>query len=1131
MVFLFLPINNSYDMARTMKCTLYSIVTGLFALFFSSGWTASAQNECRGQVLDAQGEPVIAASVLIKDAPVSKGVITDVDGRFVQPNAKAGDILVVSSIGYETVEVRWTGGPLTITMGEDSTLLEETVITAYGGKQLRSKLTNSISSVSSETITSGMHTTAGASLAGAVSGLRVSQTTGNPTQAPTIVLRGGTGLDGSGSPLVIVDGAYRSMTDINPGDIESIEVLKDAGATAIYGARAADGVIIVTTKRGQEGTSYISLNTKTSLNFMRFPYEYLESEDYLYWMRLAQYRTSWVSNASLSGTQPYGTGNYYFDGAGNVADGRTDSRAVWGVFNWSPEVDFLLSSPDWGKMTDPVTGDPLVFWRGTKVEDVNIKTPSLSQDYTVSFSGGNSKGGYYGSIGYNNTEGNAVDNRYERLTFAFNGDYKIRPWLSSNSSLNFSHMMWVPIKNGNGEYYYFTRALSVPPTMRIYNAYNEYNPSARNSISDGHVGLYNPARQTDYYRDRFTMSQSFTFTITPWLSAKLFGSWFIEDTSQESFTRDYLIGPDRISNTRVSSNSFSRNLNQTYNAVLNFNKTFAGLHNTSAMLGWEYLDYNSKGFSASGRNAATDEFQDLELTETGDTRSIDSSHSQQRVMSFFGKADYDYDGKYLVSAVFRYDGYSRLARENRWHLFPGVSAGWVLSKEPFMKPFRDVISFAKIRTSYGANGVLTSSIGNYTVQGSYQSYGDYNGSSSTLLYTLPNPSLRWEQSWTYEAGLDISFFENRLNLNASFYNRHTTDKIASITIPSHTGYSSFLSNNGEIQNTGLELDLSARIVKTKDWNVNAKFTASYNVNKIVRLPENGNELNRQGGMQVYVPGSYNPQTGSSEMVWVGGYQEGQTPGDIYGFQALGLYRSWDEIPGFLEDHSTGGTFSSPNKVLYGPEIWKHLSDADRANGLAIEPGDVKWLDVNGDGIIDDYDKVKLGNTVPKWVGGFNFNTSWKGLSLSARFDFALDYKITDINTAWTLGCMQGTFNAMKWVEETYNPETGEGRYPTYVYADQNGKRNYARTWHSMFVYEGSYLAFRELTLGYDFPKKLIGKAHIDKLHLYVSGQNLGYFSEAAKYLGTPEYESASNYNNYGTYPLPISLIFGVNLTF
>ena len=1117
-------------MTQSLKTAALCLILGAILPF-----GLHAQTKCGGTVQDPQGEPVIGASVLIKDAALSLGVITDVDGTFVQPNAKIGDVLVISCIGYETAEVLWNGGPLTVVLRDDANLLEETVITAYGGKTLRSKLTNSISTVSSETIASGMHNNAAASLAGAVSGLRVSQTSGNPTAAPTIVLRGGTGLDGSGDPLVIVDGSYRAITDINPSDIESIEVMKDAGATAIYGARAANGVILVTTKRGQEGHSAINLRAKTSLNFMRFPYEYMNSEDYLYWMRTAHNRAAWMSNASLSGVQPYGTGNIYFsDGA--VADGNYNSQAIWGVFNWEPGLDFLLSSSDWGKMTDPVTGDPIIYWRGAKTQDINIKTPALSQDYTVDFSGGNNKGAYYASLGYNDTEGNAVDNRYKRFTFTLNGDYKIKEWLTSNSSLNFAHMSWVPILNGNGEYYYFTRALSLPPTMRIYNAYNEYNPSARNSVSDSPVGIYNAAREVDYARDRFTMSQSFTARINPFLSLKVFGSWFVEDLWQESFTHDYRYGPwssetsTGMSTTHASYDYYNRNLNQTYNAVLNYNQTFGLLHNVSAMLGGEFLDYGTKGFSASGRNAPTDEFQDLALTETGDTRDIDSWHSQQRVMSAFGKADYDYDGKYLLSAVFRYDGYSRLAKENRWHLFPGVSAGWILSKEPFMQPLRGTVSFAKFRVSYGANGVLSSTIGNYTVQGDYRSYGDYDGAGTTLLYTLPNPGLRWEQSWTFESGLDVGLWENRLNANFTFYNRHTSDKISSITIPSHTGYSSFYSNNGEIKNTGVELELKGRIVDSRDWKVTAGVNASYNINKIVKLPDNGNDLNRQGGYQVYVPGSYNPATGESEMIWVGGYQEGQRPGDVYGFKALGIFRSEDEIPGFRVDSSTGGTFSSSNSTLYGPAAWAALSDSEKTNAWPIEPGDVNWLDVNGDGRIDDYDKVKLGNTVPKWLGGINLNASWKNLSLSAKMDFALGYQIVDINTAWALGCMQGTFNSLTLTKETYNPDTGEGRYPIYVYADQLGKRNYARTYSSMFVYDGSYLSFREVTLSYNLPAELLKRTFVHGLNMYVSGQNLGYLSEAAKYLGTPEYQSASNYNAWGTYPLPVTLIFGLTLT-
>ena len=1121
-------------------------VLSLLSILLLGGGSLFAQNRATGTVTDAQGEPVIAASVLIKGAPVSTGVVTDVEGRFVQPNAKVGDVLVISCIGYATTEVTWNGGPLNIVMADDQNLLDETVVTAYGGRTLRSKLTNSVSSVKSETIASGMHNQAAASLAGAVAGLRVSQTTGNPTSAPTIVLRGGTGMDGSGSQLVIVDGAQRSLSDLNPNDIESIEVMKDAGATAIYGARAANGVILVTTKRGTEGTSSINFHVKTSLNYYHNAFDFLDSEEYLYWMRTAYQRSSnyWTDSAgnpkgatttsSLTGQQPYGTGNRYFDANGNVLDGRTTGSALWGVYAYSDDLAFLLDSSDWGRMTDPVFGGDLIFWKGATTKDINIQNPTSSRDYSVDFQGGNDKGRYYASLGYNHTEGAAVDNRYDRLTFVINGDYKIRPWLVSNSSFNYVHTDEVPILNGNSEANYFTRAFTVPPTMRIYNSWGEYNPSARGGVTDAAVALYNEAAQYDYQTDQFTMSQAFTVHFTPWLNLKVNGSWFLSQYWYETFTRDYLSSAGNWNRNRVSSNQYSRSLTQTYNAILNFNKTFGQYHNVAAMLGTEYVDAFTKGFSASGRLASTDEFQDLNLTqeayltdsgEAATYRSIDSSHGGNRVLSFFGKADYDYDGRYLLSAVLRYDGYSRLAAQSRWGLFPGVSAGWVFSKEGFMAPYRTWLSFGKLRASYGANGVLAGSIGNYTVQGAYSSTTNYHGDSATTLTTLPLPNLRWEKSWTRELGLDLGFWENRLNVNLTYYNRHTSDKIASITTPSHVGISGITSNLGELQNKGFEFEINARIVNTSDWKVNLGLNGAYNRNKIIKLPDNGLENNRQSAFQVYVPGSYDPATGESEKIWVGGYQEGQTPGDIYALKYGGLYRSIDEIPGDLVDKSSGNNGAN-NRILYGPDAWSKLSDTEKAAGYPLQPGDVRWEDVNGDGILDDYDKVKIGNLVPKWTGGFNVNASWKGLSLRGRFDYALDYKVVDNITPWIMGNMQGTFNTIALVRDTFNPETGEGKYPTYVWADQLGKRNYARANNPIFVYEGSYLAFREVTLGYSLPKSLIEKIRLSRAELYVSGQNLGYLSEANK-LGSPEYGASS----WGIYTLPRTFILGVNVSF
>lgn len=293
-----------------------------------------------------------------------------------------------------------------------------------------------------------------------------------------------------------------------------------------------------------------------------------------------------------------------------------------------------------------------------------------------------------------------------------------------------------------------------------------------------------------------------------------------------------------------------------------------------------------------------------------------------------------------------------------------------------------------------------------------------------------------------------------------------------------------------------------------------KFNGQYTDNHFLELPNNGLENNRQNAFQVY-------SGNGDELIWVGGYQEGQRPGDIYAYKAEGIYKSYDEIPGNLIDQSIGNNGSN-NKILYGPDAWAKLTDEQKANALPIQPGDVKWKDVNGDGIIDQYDKVKIGNTTPKWTGGINTNVSWKSLTLSMRLDYALGFTVIDWKTPWIMGNMQGTYNTIEDTKKTWSPDNPNGIYPTYVWADQLGKRNYARN-SSMFMYNGNYLALRELTLSYRLPSIWVNKAGLSNVELSVTGQNLGYWTEA-DHMYSPE-----SSDNNGGYPLPRTVIFGINI--
>ena len=511
---------------------------------------------CTGVVKDASGETVIGASVVVKGT--TNGTITDFDGNFTLTNVNKGDVIQISFVGYATQEIVWDGKVMNITLKEDTEVLDEVVVTAYGGKTLRSKMTNSIAKVDNEVLESGLHSNPAQALSGAVAGLQVRQTSGDPGATPTLILRGGTGLDGSGSPLVIVDGAQRSLSDINPADIESMEVMKDAGATAIYGARAANGVILVTTKRGKEGHSAINVRAKFGLNYFHDNYTFLGAADYLYWMRMSYKRAASygaTNLSSLNGVQPYGTGNIYFNKDGSPADGNKVNQANWSTMKYTDDLAFLLNE-GWQTMIDPVYGDKLIF-KEFMLEDVNINSPAFSQDYTIDFQGGNDKGSYYSSLGYNNSEGNATNNWYKRFTWTFNGDYKIKPWLTSSSSINFSHNTWYGLVGNTDVAHYFSRVFTVPPTFRGTNPDGEWLIGVRGT-QDANVLVYQDAQKRDNNTNKFTMTQSFNVNVMKGLDLKFSGSWYYEDEKQESFNRDYRTGVNNWYTTRASYSYYQR---------------------------------------------------------------------------------------------------------------------------------------------------------------------------------------------------------------------------------------------------------------------------------------------------------------------------------------------------------------------------------------------------------------------------------------------------------------------------------------------------------------------------------------------------------------------------------------------
>ena len=1126
-----------------LNITRLKVLLSLSGILLAVLLHAQSVRTLTGKVIsDDDKQPLPNVTVLLKGKSIA--VETSMEGIY-SIQVSGGDVIQFRMMGYVTYEVPvGVSEKLDISLKPDVSSLNEVVVTGYGSSS-RTKITSSIAKLDSRVLETGMRSNPAQALAGTIAGLRVSTATGRPGSLPTITLRGGTNFDGSGSPLIVVDGQVRaSLSDINPDDIESMEVLKDASATAIYGARASNGVILITSKRGKSGSSSITFKSKTGINFLNIPYNYLNAEDYIKWTRLGvveAIKNGTTTSSLLSGVGPRGTGNLYKDANGVILDGNYDSRAIWSTMRLTDQNRELLSANDgWKTMKDPVKTnaagayDPSgtnadLIYKDFNYGDYAFKSPAISQDYNIGMNGGNEKGGYYANLGYYNEEGLSIGTYYRRLTFTLNGDYKIISWLKSESSLSFAHANWRDQTLQNGEANYWGRMLSAPPTMRGTSASGEL--ILGRDASDG-----NPILNIDKYKrnnqsDKFTLGQAFKVDFSQDLFFRIGGIIMYDESVAESFNKDFRIGIMSTTNAntgwnrdRATSAGFDRTIRQTYNAILNYKKAFLGKNFIDAMVGAEYYDEANKGFSAAGRLAPTDDFQDLALTVSdANTRTVDSYHSQERIISAFGRLNYDYDGKYLASFTVRRDGYSRLIGDNQFGTFPAFSAGWLLHKEDFMASTQKWLSFMKVRASYGKNGNIgigtNNGIGVYELQGAYSSQTAYNGTIGFLQTGIANPNLKWEKSNTLEGGLEMGFFNNRITTNIAVYNRLTTDKIASVILPTSSGISSIRTNNGSMRNRGVELEGVFKAVQKKDFAVQIGANAAWNKNTVVKLPFNGNENNRQGGQRIYDPES-------GKVIWAGGLQEGQEYGAIYGYVSDGIIRTGEDLAKYNKVDIAAG------EVQYGGSAGKRVASAalitsknlNKTTYISTQLGDMMWKDIDQNDTIDTRDMVSLGRTIPRWTGGFNTTVRWKNLSLFARMDFALGHKQMDFQQMWSLGSFQGEFNATQLVKDTWTPENPNAKYPRYTWADQLNAKNFDRP-SSMFWVNSSYLAFREVSLSYTVPASLLQRAKIAGLTFTATGQNLGYVTN--KLLSLPERTGSQN----SAYTIPTTLILGANFTF
>lgn len=774
------------------------LLTGYQTAYAAENANMQAQNDgtLKGLVLDEAGMPVIGASVLVKGTKT--GVVTDLDGRF-SINSTKEAVVVVSYVGYNKEEVAVRPGKVAvINLNPEGQNLDEVVVTGYGTFK-KSAYAGSASTVRTETIKDVPTTSVNEMLQGAAPGVTMISNSGQPGSASSLNVRGMGSINASNSPLYVIDGVpmvsgnvssrssssdngLDALSTLNPGDIESITVIKDAAAASLYGSRAANGVVVITTKKGNTGVAKVNLKADWGFSDFAMPYrETMGGEE----------RRETIYN-----------GYYLY----NIRNGKSEEDAKKDALK---NADKYAPEP-WCGYTD---------WR-----DVFFKKGS-HQNYEASISGGNDKMRFFSSLNYYNQEGITRNSGLNRISGRVNAEYKANNHLTVGYSGQVSSIKQEIYSEGTSYTAPFYASVSkVVPSDPIYNEDGTFNTKLIGN------GARNPYLALLY--------DSKTERINRFMNT-IWGQYEIIDNLKFKTTinYDYMLNKARDWADNRSSNGSSTNgylevkmyerKNFNWTNQLTYNKTFAEAHNFDALLGYEVSDYKRDYVSAEASNYVY--YQSPEIATGATTEGVGGYNSGYRMISYIGRVNYDYLQKYFLGLSMRVDGSSRLSEKSRWGTFWSASAAWRFSDEAFFEPLKSVITDGKLRASYGANGTLPSEyygyMGLYSVSGSYQEQPAY------LPSQVANENLSWEKNYNFNIGLDLNFFD-RLRLSVEYYSRITKDLLMDLPVSMTSGYSEYLTNIGEMSNKGLEIELSADIFKTKDFSWTSTLNFAHNKNKV-----------------------------------------------------------------------------------------------------------------------------------------------------------------------------------------------------------------------------------------------------------------------------------------------------------
>ena len=1035
-----------------------------------------------GTVSDAEG-PIIGASVVEK-GNAGNGTVTDLDGNFAL-NVKPGATIVITYIGYQKQEiVVGNQSNFNVTMKTDDKTLEEVVVVGYG-VQKKKLVTGSTIEVKGDDIQKMNTTQVLGALQSQTPGVNIQAASGQPGDGFKISIRGA-GTNGNTAPLYIIDGVAGDINNLNPADIERIDVLKDAASCAIYGSAAANGVILVTTKQGKQGKIQVSYDANVGwANVYRMP-KMLTAKQYMEVMDQVRFNSgeSGYDWKSFMGEDLY---NSYMDGSNEGT-------------NW--------------------------------VEAIRNKN-AVTTSHALNVTGGSDRSTFSMGAGYQYQDGvfgNVVKSDYRRFTFRINSEHVIyrndkgMDVVKIGENIYYQHKQNQGIQIGNQYSNELSNMLRSNPTIPMYNAdgsytkaedlkswidnYNSYsvNPVYKmlNQQSGHNKSINQNLHATGYleiqpiknlvYRGQLNYNQN-TWTWRTFLP--------IFDANRTN--ADYFRTEDKATNQIGTSWGWS-----TTN-TLSYKFDLQKKHNFDILVGTEYGESRPDfGFSlnATSSNSVFGDMTHAYMTYMKNNNAAAVTGTpcdDSRSMSYFGRVNYNFNEKYMLSAIMRADGNSKFAPGKRWGYFPSVSAGWVISNEKFMAKTVSWLDFLKLRAGWGQNG-NAQTINNFQWQGAFafntSSYYTFNGNpdqyvSGAAPSRLSNEDLTWETSEQLNIGLDARFLSGRLGFTLDWYNKKTKDLLVAVPVDPTTGFSTQMKNAGTVENKGIELSLSWNDKIGKDFQYNVGWNMAYNHNEVTEVKSNQKYNN--GGKDLLAQ-----NTG-----YMARFEEGHPIGYFWGYKTEGVMQNEADVQAYLDKNCKGNA-------------------ANSKQGTGIKPGDLKFVDVNGDGVVNDDDKTELGDPHPDVTMGITLGASYKGFDLSVTGFGAFGQQVARSFRKFTDGEYEN------FTTEVYDYWHGEGtsnKYP--LLAHMNAGPNW-QTISDIYIEDASYFRLQNLTVGYDFTK-IWKNSPFQQLRLYFAAQNLftitgykGMDPENGTSIGSDSWVTGVDVGNY---PQPRTYMVGVNVKF